>query len=58
MKERQHRNPYVYSIQVAGIKCSNCVNTIKKSIGERLNDPDSKISINLIQEKVSLATFS
>ena len=56
-KNPQGRAPKVYSIQVSGIRCTNCAGKIKKGLGEGLNDPDAKISVNIIQEKVSLTTF-
>lgn len=41
--------PKVYSIQVSGIKCTNCAGKIKKGLGENLNDPEAKIAVNIIQ---------
>jgi len=49
--------PKVFSIQVSGIKCTNCAGKIKKGLGEGLNDPETKIAVNIIQEKVSLTVF-
>jgi copper chaperone CopZ len=49
--------PKVFSIQVSGIKCTNCAGKIKKGLGEGLNDPEAKVAVNIIQEKVSLTVF-
>lgn len=41
----------IYSIQVSGIKCTNCAGKIKTAIGEKV--PETvKVTVNVIQEKV------
>ena len=53
----QVQTPKVYSIQVSGIRCTNCAAKIKKGLGNGLDDSDAKVSVNIIQEKVSLTAF-
>lgn len=53
----QGRSPRVYSIQVSGIRCTNCAGKIKKALGEGLSEPDAKIGVNIMQEKISLTVF-
>ena len=53
----QGKTPKVYSIQVSGIRCTNCAGKIKKGLGKGLGDSDAKVSVNIIQEKVSLTAF-
>jgi hypothetical protein len=51
------RAPKVYSIQVSGIRCTNCSGKIKKALTEGLTEPDAKIAVNIMQEKVCLTIF-
>ena len=53
----QGRSPKVFSIQVSGIRCTNCAGKIKKALTEGLSEADVKISVNIMQEKVSLTLF-
>jgi copper chaperone CopZ len=41
----------IYTIQVSGIKCTNCAGKIKKALGERVPEI-TKVTVNVIQEKV------
>jgi copper chaperone CopZ len=54
---QQGRSPRVFSIQVSGIRCTNCAAKIKKALTERLTEPDAKIGVNIMQEKISLTVF-
>jgi copper chaperone CopZ len=54
---QQGRNPKVFSIQVSGIRCTNCAGKIKKALTEGLSEADVKICVNIMQEKVSLTLF-
>lgn len=49
--------PKVYSIQVSGIRCTNCAAKIKNGLLERLDEPGAKVGVNIIQEKISLTIF-
>jgi copper chaperone CopZ len=51
------RGPKVFSIQVSGIRCTNCAAKIKKALSERLPEPNVKIAVNIMQEKISLTVF-
>lgn len=53
----QGRSPRVFSIQVSGIRCTNCAAKIKKALTERLSEADAKIGVNIMQEKVSITVF-
>lgn len=46
----------VYSLQVSNISCINCASAIKTILTENLNDPEAKITINIMNEKVTLLT--
>lgn len=50
--------PKVYSIQVSGIKCTNCAGKIKSCLDDFLKDEKSKISVNILQEIVTISTLS
>lgn len=43
-----------YSIQVSGIRCTNCAAKIEKSIKETLNGEVIKVWVNIHKEKVFL----
>ncbi len=45
----------MFSVQVSGIRCTNCAGKIKKALAERL--PEAKVAINIMQEKISLTVF-
>ena len=45
----------VFSVQVSGIRCTNCAGKIKKALAERL--PEAKVAVNIMQEKISLTVF-
>lgn len=51
------RSPRVYSIQVSGIRCTNCAGKIKKALTDGLSEAGAKIGVNIMQEKVSLTVF-
>jgi copper chaperone CopZ len=51
---KHHRT---YSIQVSGIRCVNCAAKIRKVLSEGLSEPDAKIAVNIMQEKISLTVF-
>ena len=55
--EHDLKVPKQFSIQVRGIKCTNCAGKIKKALSEGLSEPEAKISVNIMQEKVSLTIF-
>jgi copper chaperone CopZ len=50
-------NPSTYSIQVSGIRCVNCASKIKKGLTEGLAEPEAKIVVNIMQEKINLTVF-
>lgn len=54
---QERRSPRVFSIQVSGIRCTNCAGKIKKALTEGLSEPGAKIGVNIMQEKVSLTIF-
>lgn len=56
-ENNQSRGPKVFSIQVSGIRCTNCSGKIKTALTERLPEPDAKIAVNIMQEKVNLTVF-
>lgn len=43
------REPKVFSLQVSGIKCTNCAGKIQKGLSEGLTERDAKISVNIMQ---------
>ena len=49
--------PRVFSLQVSGIKCTVCANKIKKALTEELSEHQAKITVNIMQEKVSVTVF-
>ena len=51
------QQPKVYSVQVSGIRCTSCAGKIKKALTERLSEPQVKVTINIMQEKVSITVF-
>lgn len=53
----QGQHAKVYSIQVSGIRCTNCAAKIKNGLLEGLAEPGVKVAVNIIQEKISLTVF-
>lgn len=53
----QGKHAKVYSIQVSGIRCTNCAAKIKNGLTEGLAEPGVKVAVNIIQEKISLTIF-
>ena len=57
-KTQENKTPQVHSIQVSGIRCTNCAGKIKKALTEGLSESGAKIGVNIMQEKVSLTVFN
>ena len=47
----------VYSLQVSGISCTNCAANIIKILNQGLNDPDTKVTVNVLNEKITLTVL-
>lgn len=50
--------PKVYSIKVSGIKCTNCAGKIKTALDQLLEEDHTKVSVNIMQETVTISTSS
>lgn len=50
--------PKVYSLKVSGIKCTNCAGKIKTGLDQLLQQEHSKVSVNIMQETVTISTSS
>ena len=51
-------NPRIYSVKVSGIKCTNCAGKIKNGLDQHLEGQGCKISVNIMQETVTLSVKS
>lgn len=57
-KNQANKTPRVHSIQVSGIRCTNCAGKIKKALTEGLSESGAKVGVNIMQEKINLTVFN
>lgn len=53
----EDQKPKVYSIQVSNISCVNCASALTNLLTTNLQDPFLKVSVNIMNEKVTLTAL-
>lgn len=53
----ENEKPKVFSIQVSNISCVNCATALTALLTSNLDDPFLKVSVNIMNEKVTLTAL-